>query len=167
MSRRRKRRRKPVRGGAGHPARLANLRRGGTGNRRAFSHGAYARITRERLDAKMKEVFEGARRDAPLRGPDGGLRSEDRDLQRRAAKARRIRRWGFGSGGRFQARRFRCASSRPRPSMTTWIMTRELCTWVLPPPLGGNRPYLTKVGGRVTIFSGISRSPPGGTRRAP
>jgi hypothetical protein len=80
------------------------------------------------------------------------------DLQRRrAAKARRIRSWGFGSGGRFQACRFRCASSRSRPSMTTWIMKRELCTWVLPPPLGVETDPTSRRWGEGHDFSGISR----------
>ena len=45
--------------------------------RRALSHGAYARIALDRLEAKVAEVFEALGEDAPLRGPDGRLPAHD------------------------------------------------------------------------------------------
>jgi len=50
---------------------LANLRRGGTpapeGNQHRVTHGAYAAIAAERLDAKVLEVFDALVEDAPLK----------------------------------------------------------------------------------------------------
>jgi hypothetical protein len=58
---------------------LSNLRRGNnpapSGNRLAVRHAGYARIARERLDAKQREVYDALAADAPVRGPDGGLPS--------------------------------------------------------------------------------------------
>lgn len=60
---------------------LANLVPGagaaGPGNTRTLSHGAYAAIARERLDAKMREVFDALAGDAPLREADGSLPAAD------------------------------------------------------------------------------------------
>lgn len=56
---------------------LANLRPGARtappGNRRALSHGGYAAVTRDRLDTKVREVYDALAADAPLRDLDGGL----------------------------------------------------------------------------------------------
>ena len=60
---------------------LQNLRPGrgaaGVGNARAISHGAYAAITAERLDAKTLEVAAALSADAPVRAEDGGLPAAD------------------------------------------------------------------------------------------
>lgn len=60
---------------------LANLRPGArtapAGNQRALSHGAYAAITRERLDSKVAEIADALAADAPLRDGDGGLPASD------------------------------------------------------------------------------------------
>jgi hypothetical protein len=60
---------------------LANLARGDNpapaGNRRAVTHGGYARIAAERLDAKAREVFEALSLDAPLRARGGELPAAD------------------------------------------------------------------------------------------
>jgi hypothetical protein len=69
---------------------LANLRRGETrpepANRRAVKHGAYAAVARDRIDAKVREVFDALAEDAPLRAPDGGLPAEDTAMVRLAAE---------------------------------------------------------------------------------
>jgi hypothetical protein len=52
---------------------LANLRPAPAaprGNRRGMSHGGYATIARDRLEAKQREVFDALAADAPL--PDAG-----------------------------------------------------------------------------------------------
>jgi phage terminase small subunit len=53
---------------------LANLRPGAVtapaGNTRAVSHGGYARIAQERLDAKAREIFDALASDAPVRVND-------------------------------------------------------------------------------------------------
>jgi len=81
--------RSPGGGGARNPASLANLRRGGTpappGNGYARSHGAYARLVADRLEAKVAEVFDALAADAPLRADDGGLPAHDATLVRLAA----------------------------------------------------------------------------------
>jgi hypothetical protein len=60
---------------------LANLVPGagaaGPGNTRTVSHGAYAAIARDRLDAKMREIFDALAEDAPLREADGSLPAAD------------------------------------------------------------------------------------------
>ena len=48
-----------------------------TGNQRARSHGGYALVLRERLDAKVLEVHDALAADAPLRDPSGGLPAAD------------------------------------------------------------------------------------------
>lgn len=47
------------------------------GNRRAVSHGAYARVLTERLEAKAAEVFAAVAADAPVRAQDGSLPAAD------------------------------------------------------------------------------------------
>jgi hypothetical protein len=49
----------------------------GPGNSRSLTHGGYARVGVERLEAKAAEVFRALSEDAPLRGPDGGLPAAD------------------------------------------------------------------------------------------
>lgn len=62
---------------------LANLKRGGhlpappAANRRAVSHGGYAEIATERLDAKAREVFAALSADAPVRDAAGELPAAD------------------------------------------------------------------------------------------
>ena len=60
---------------------LANLRPGrgkaGPGNGRAISHGAYAQISAERLDAKTLEVAAALSSDAPVKAHDGTLPAAD------------------------------------------------------------------------------------------
>jgi hypothetical protein len=60
---------------------LANLRPGGgaagNGNGRAISHGAYAQVTAERLDAKVRRVLDAVTVDAPVREVDGALPAAD------------------------------------------------------------------------------------------
>jgi len=69
---------------------LANLRRGGTpapkGNRFHVVHGAYAAVARDRLDAKVRDVFDALATDAPLRGRDGELPAADGAAVRLAAE---------------------------------------------------------------------------------
>lgn len=70
---------------------LANLRKGGApaapqGNRRTVKHGAYAVIARDRVDAKVREVFDALAEDAPLRARDGGLPAEDAAMVRLTAE---------------------------------------------------------------------------------
>ncbi len=47
------------------------------GNRRAVTHGAYAKVAPERSDAKAREVFEALAADAPVRAVDGTLPPAD------------------------------------------------------------------------------------------
>lgn len=60
---------------------LANLKRGAqpapNGNRFRVSHGAYAKVVRERGDAKVREIFDALAEDAPLRAADGELPAAD------------------------------------------------------------------------------------------
>lgn len=59
---------------------LANLRRAPAapvGNTRALRHGGYAQVARERLDSKVREVFEAVGEDLPLRNADGGMPRHD------------------------------------------------------------------------------------------
>jgi hypothetical protein len=62
---------------------LANLRRGGKPpapdqeNRRAATHGGYARIALDRLEDRRLEIFEALASDAPVREGDGGLPAAD------------------------------------------------------------------------------------------
>src|SRR4051812_10862035 len=57
------------------------------GNRRAVTHGAYARVAAERLDAKVFEVFDALAEDAPLRDRDGALPAADTVAVRMLAEA--------------------------------------------------------------------------------
>jgi len=57
------------------------------GNGRAVKHGAYARVAADRLDAKVREVFDALAEDAPLRDPDGALPAADGACVRLAAEA--------------------------------------------------------------------------------
>lgn len=69
---------------------LANLRRGVTvppaGNQRAVTHGAYAVIAHDRIDVKVREVFDALAQDVPLRAADGGLPHADGAAVRLAAE---------------------------------------------------------------------------------
>jgi len=60
---------------------LANLKRGGTvapaGNKRALTHGAYARIAEGELEAKTRVLFDALAADAPVRASDGALPAYD------------------------------------------------------------------------------------------
>jgi len=59
---------------------LANLRRGGPvqpGNSHRVTHGGYARVAIEQMEAKAREVFEALAGDAPLRDSDGELPAAD------------------------------------------------------------------------------------------
>ncbi len=47
------------------------------GNQRARTHGAFAAIATDRLEAKVAVVFEAIAADAPLRETDGGLPAAD------------------------------------------------------------------------------------------
>lgn len=72
-------------------AQLGNLRRGGVpaapeGNRRRVSHGAYAVIAHDRIDAKVREVFDALAEDAPMRAADGGLPAADAAMVRLTAE---------------------------------------------------------------------------------
>ena len=65
-----------------HPRSRSALVPGGVARRQSAtsatsSHGAYAEVARERLDAKAGEVFDALRADAPLRDLDGGLPAAD------------------------------------------------------------------------------------------
>jgi hypothetical protein len=70
---------------------LDNLRAGaGSGDgglQRARSHGAYARLPTERVDAKVLEVAEAIGADAPVRADDGGLPAADTIAARQLAEA--------------------------------------------------------------------------------
>ncbi len=52
------------------------------GNQRGVVHGGYARVARERLDAKARDVYDALASDAPVRGPDGDLPRYDSPLLR-------------------------------------------------------------------------------------
>lgn len=81
----RKRKRSVGGGGAGNPNSLANLRPfkgAATGNRRAATHGAYARVAAEALDAKATAIFDALSADAPLRADDGSLPTHDAAMVR-------------------------------------------------------------------------------------
>lgn len=69
---------------------LANLRPGAapapSENRRRVSHGAYARLARERVEAKVCEVFDALGDDLPLKDPDGGMPAADGPTVRLAAE---------------------------------------------------------------------------------
>ncbi len=60
---------------------LANLTPGvaaaGSGNVRAVSHGAFARVTGPRLAAKVREIVGALTEDAPVREVDGSLPAAD------------------------------------------------------------------------------------------
>jgi phage terminase small subunit len=59
---------------------LANLRNAPAapaGNQRHRTHGGYARIAGEQMEAKAREVFEALAGDAPLRDTGGGLPAAD------------------------------------------------------------------------------------------
>jgi hypothetical protein len=70
---------------------LRNLRKGGPpaprGNTWAVTHGATAKIARDRLEAKEREVFDAVAADAPLRNGDGSLPAADGVLVRLLAEA--------------------------------------------------------------------------------
>ncbi|UTI62637.1 hypothetical protein NBH00_14855 [Paraconexibacter antarcticus] len=51
-----------------------------------MKHGAYAVIAAERVDAKVREVFDALAADAPLRASDGGLPAADGAMVRLAAE---------------------------------------------------------------------------------
>src|SRR4051812_37334447 len=57
----------------------ANLRRGGAlpGNGLAKTHGAFARVARDRLDERRRAVLDALSADAPLRDPNGELPAAD------------------------------------------------------------------------------------------
>lgn len=77
---RRKRKRSVGGGGARNPNSLANLRVGPPaphGNALARTHGAYARVARDRMEAKVAAVFDALSEDAPLREADGSLPASD------------------------------------------------------------------------------------------
>lgn len=69
---------------------LSNLKPGATAaptdNRLAVTHAGYAAVAAERLDAKVREVFDALAADAPLRGIDGGLPRSDAAQVRLAAE---------------------------------------------------------------------------------
>lgn len=71
-------------------AQLANLKPGArtapVGNVRALRHGAYATVARDRIDVKVREVFDALAADAPLRDRDGGLPAADGAAVRLAAE---------------------------------------------------------------------------------
>lgn len=48
-----------------------------SGNQRARTHGGYATVARDRLEAKVLEVFDAVASDAPLRDADGELPRHD------------------------------------------------------------------------------------------
>ena len=63
-----------------HPNSRANLRQGPAappGNRLAVSHGGYATIARDRLEARQREVLDALSADAPLRDGRGELPRHD------------------------------------------------------------------------------------------
>ena len=69
---------------------LANLRPAPPaplGNQRARRHGAYAAVARERLDAKVRELFDALSADAPLRDAFDELPAADAAAVRIAAEA--------------------------------------------------------------------------------
>ncbi len=78
-------------GGARNPRSLINLKRGGNpalgGNRHGLTHGGYARVLPEVLDAKTAEVVAALSKDAPLRAPDGTLPAADTVVVRLFAEA--------------------------------------------------------------------------------
>lgn len=59
---------------------LANLRPAPpapVGNRRTLRHGGYAQVSEERIEGRMREVFDALAADAPLRDRDGELPAVD------------------------------------------------------------------------------------------
>lgn len=69
---------------------LANLRpapAAPVGNRRTESHGAYARIARGELEAKVAAVHDALTADAPVREGDGSLPAADGPAVRMLAEA--------------------------------------------------------------------------------
>ncbi len=94
MSRRRKR--NPGGGGrTGHPASLANLRRGETvapiGNTRALRHGFRSEQLVKDVEAEVRELMDALAEAAPVRDPDGGLPGADTVAIEAAARA--LKRW--------------------------------------------------------------------------
>ncbi len=66
---------------------LANLRQGVTTSPgRPLVHGAYARLSPERIDSKVREVAEALAQDAPVRAADGGLPAADAVAVRQLAE---------------------------------------------------------------------------------
>ena len=49
----------------------------GLGNRRAVQHGAYATLAPDRVDEKVREIFDALATVAPVRESDGGLPPAD------------------------------------------------------------------------------------------
>jgi hypothetical protein len=71
-------------------AQLANLRTEpptGPGHGRPAVHGGYASVASDRLDAKVREVFDALAVDAPLRDRDGSLPAADTVAVRMLAEA--------------------------------------------------------------------------------
>lgn len=71
-------------------AQLRNLRRAPAapaGNRRHVTHGGYAVVADERLDARVLEVFRALGDDLPLRGADGEMPPADAARVRLLAEA--------------------------------------------------------------------------------
>ncbi len=57
------------------------------GNRRAVSHGGYARVGGERMASKVRELHEAMGEDLPLRASDGGVPPADSARLSLAARA--------------------------------------------------------------------------------
>jgi hypothetical protein len=57
------------------------------GNVRALAHGGYAAVARDRLDAKVRDVFDALAADAPLRDSAGELPAADAAAVHLAAEA--------------------------------------------------------------------------------
>jgi hypothetical protein len=78
------------------------------GNRRAVTHGAYARLAPERLHEKAREVYEAIAADAPVRETDGGLPAADAIAVRLVAdtlcRLENVREW-IEQNGVFDERR--------------------------------------------------------------
>jgi hypothetical protein len=75
-----------------HPRSRSALVPGGVpaappGNRRHVTHGAYAAMAREHINAKAVEIFDALALDAPLTDRDGELPAADGALVRLAAEA--------------------------------------------------------------------------------
>jgi hypothetical protein len=124
--RRKRKPRKPVGGGgAHHPASIANLRRGGPvtpGNAFHGSHGGYRVVAEAELDAKARQVFEAVSADAPLRGEDGGLPSNDAVVVRLLADCL----CRLDSVGAWLAGRWATTEARPALELEMRLRTQAL-----------------------------------------